>query len=226
MRAPKDVTTADDVVAWFGADALSTANANVKSLVLWINTLRHRQQQLMVEDEEAKRRVVRDAYRKTRLIQVSLRNLRAHLPWLLEQNGWLVREEPELPEAARLRRLNDDLVALFAGDAAVSPLCHDMRGAYLFTPPSRGRPRPGWQLHADALIGPIERTWKLAGRDKLSYKAGGPVVRVMCRALAAIDGEEHKPATVASGLNVASGRKSKKDARVGPNRKDAQGRAI
>jgi hypothetical protein len=185
------LVTADEVAGWF-ADASrkhvpTVGLHNLEVLVARVNAmrgLRHRarRDELLPWDEA---RVIQ--------IQTALRDLHANLPWLLERNGWSAPNEPELPEADLLRRLAD-LLELAKLDELFAA------GPYLFRPPARGRPRAQWHADADALVEPIEQAWKSAGRRKLSRKADGPLVRVLCRALAAIDGEEHTPAAVASAL--------------------------
>ncbi|MGC1408949.1 MAG: hypothetical protein WA864_08430 [Acetobacteraceae bacterium] len=73
-------------------------------------------------------------------------------------------------------------------------------GLSIDVPPSRG-PRPAlWLVWAEALLTPLRAAWRAAGRKRLSLKADGPVIKVLCHALAAIDGREYSPEAVASAL--------------------------
>jgi hypothetical protein len=101
-----------------------------------------------------------------------------------------------------LRPVLDLLVpGMMPGDPAVARLI-DMWNAlvlakpYIGTPPTQGPPAPTWHTWARALETPVRQALASIGHGRASIKASGPLVKVICQALAAIDDDEHKPEAV------------------------------
>jgi hypothetical protein len=74
-------------------------------------------------------------------------------------------------------------------------------------PPPAGRPSGLWLVWANALLEPIRAAWGVAGRrGPLSLKADRPVIKILCPALEAIDGQTRNPEAVASALRRQAAR--------------------
>src|SRR5262249_20906259 len=115
-------------------------------------------------------------------IQKTVRDLRKHLPWLVAEYE---RAEPSSPAAKSIRVLVDAL---------------EQALPHIGAPPERGTRAP-WQTYAAALLGPIEHAWRATGCARLSWRTPeGPMIKVLCDALRAIDGEERGEAAIVQGL--------------------------
>jgi hypothetical protein len=184
---PAIPVTTDEVIGWFTDAGFKTPApmsvesehfaAEVKIIVNMVNTL---QKLLRLSPLDKK------ASAKVRLIQVSLNNLRKHLPWLLDQ---------KLPEAAILSELKNTIDVLWT--LPVRYLFPSRQG-----PKVRTGPSGPWEPHSNALVAAIERACGSAGRRRPSWcKEDSPFVKVVCRAFKAIDNKDCEQSTVASLLN-------------------------
>jgi hypothetical protein len=78
-------------------------------------------------------------------------------------------------------------------------------------PPPAGRRSGLWLVWADALLEPILAAWRVAGRrGPLSLKADRPVIKILCPALEAIDGQTRDPEAVASALRRQAAARAKR----------------
>jgi hypothetical protein len=71
---------------------------------------------------------------------------------------------------------------------------------YIGPPPKQGPQMEPWQVMARALEGPVRSALESAGRKKVSTKEDGPLVKIICSALGALDDKDHNAAAVASCL--------------------------
>jgi hypothetical protein len=166
--------TAEEVAGWF-ADVrcvVDGSNPHVRGVAVLINMLAG---QVAYGNEKV------DA--KLRVIGVSLANLRRHLPWLLRPTApWVVREDG-FCEVRHFGAILHHVKVLYA----------EARHRF---PAPQGTQRIPWVRNAHALVEPIGRVLRSAGYRRPSPRQSGALVAVLCRALAAIDGEEYKPAKV------------------------------
>jgi hypothetical protein len=139
---------------------------------------------------------------KLRLVQSAIRTLRDTLPGILEIYRAAGHEYLAAVEGALVLRKDPS-------EAALQEIFEAIQKApgYLGDPPV-GRPIDIARVLAESLADPIQRAWKAAGRNQVSFQTGdGPGITVLCRALAAITGEQHQPAAVVSLLKRARRRK-------------------
>jgi hypothetical protein len=203
------------------APATSISGADVIGWIREAATNRQRQRRIALResDSEAKRvaQLVtklreyywrdrsRESYTlltRAREVQKAVQALRANLPPLLQSferaGPHLVYEgDKNLPDRTKFAYRPDPAFV------ALDQLFGAVNGAHSFIgdPPKPGRPHERWRVWANALIDPVRiMLVKAFGKEQLSLKPTGPLVRVLCCALAAIDGDEYDPQQVSSGL--------------------------
>jgi hypothetical protein len=100
------------------------------------------------------------------------------------------------------------------GDPAVGRLIDLWNAAqlaepYIGPPPKQGRQLAAWHVMARALAPLVTAALVSAGYQRPSAKSDGPVVKVICRALHALEGIEPAPTAVASCLKRQQKRATK-----------------
>jgi hypothetical protein len=100
------------------------------------------------------------------------------------------------------------------GDPAVERLIDFWNAAqlaepYIGLPPKQGRQVAVWHVMARALAPLVSAALVSAGHQRPSVKSNGPVVKVICRALHALEGIERSPTAVASYLKRRQKRAAK-----------------
>ncbi len=194
-------TTPDQVLRWIieantGRERsrktrLTAADIEVQRIANLINE----QHELYWQDPTGEEAAWEVLHQKIRDVRTAVRALTLALPPVLkafEGRGVyeLVREGDSFA-----RQRNRTWVAL----TRLLEAAHAASGA-IGEPPT-GRPAELWTVWTYHLMPLIHDALMKAGRSRVSLnKPEGPLVKVVCRALRAIDGKEHSPEKVASGL--------------------------
>lgn len=181
--------TSEQVISWFKETnptrkrRVELTAKDVEPLVRIINEL-HVRARNPAQDEGGdieKLRRLQMTTHDVRKLQTALRELQSELPWLFD--AYRREEGPDSPAVRCLSELKKAIERAlpYIGERYVWPKL--------------------WHTWAEALAYPIERALKATGHNKPSRtKSGGPLVRILCHALEAIDGQRRDSDAVASAL--------------------------
>jgi hypothetical protein len=199
--APGEAVTTAQVVAWFDSGSRypepKAEAGQVFRLVRLVNALAA---QAKIKPDFAPPGEV-SILDRARLIQKALRDLQTELPWLIR--------EYEREHASTFIYLKSSTLPA-AGDVslqthALKQLCDALSEThkampYLFEPPRQGEKLTLWHIQMQALLPAIEEVWQSVGCKQLSVKKDGPLVRVLGKALMAINSKAPGANAIASAV--------------------------